>query len=50
MTRHGIGRAALLAALIAASLAAGCGRKGEAEPPNPVADAAQREVERRQGL
>jgi predicted small lipoprotein YifL len=50
MTRLGIGRAALLGALVAATLAAGCGRKGEAPAPNPAAAAAQNEVERRQGL
>ena len=43
-------RALVLAALIAASLTAGCGRKGDPVAPTPEAAKAQKEVERRQGI
>ncbi|MFT4793669.1 MAG: putative small lipoprotein YifL [Paracoccaceae bacterium] len=50
MTARAMGRTLLLAALIAASLAAGCGRKGDPSAPSPDAASAQTDVERRQGL
>ena len=43
-------RALILAAMVAAALAAGCGRRGDPPAPTPDAATAQSEVERRQGL
>ena len=50
MSASATGRALMLAALVAASLAAGCGRKGDPPAPTPAAAAAQIEAERRQSF